>query len=152
MIAIIDYDIGNVAAVQNILTRLGHDSMITRNADEIRAASHIILPGTGSFDSCMGQLNASGLIGVLEARVQTGNVPLLGICVGAQMLGRGSAEGQLAGLGWLDMDICRLEVPAPLNVPHMSWAYVTRKQTSTRSPHLLARMRQSGSISCIAII
>ena len=129
MIAIIDYDIGNVAAVRNILTRLGHDSVITSNADDIRSASHIILPGTGSFDSCMTQLTASGLIPIIEKRIQGGNIPLLGICVGAQMLGRGSAEGQLAGLGWLDMDVCRLEVSSPLNVPHMSWAYVTAKQS-----------------------
>ena len=122
-----------MAAVRNILTRLGHDSVITSNADDIRSASHIILPGTGSFDSCMTQLTASGLVPVIEARIQGKNIPLLGICVGAQMLRRGSAEGQLSGLGWLKMDVCRLEVTPPLYLPHISCAYVTAKQ----SEHLL---------------
>ena len=81
----------------------------------------------------MTQLTASGLIPVIEARIQGKNIPLLGICVGAQMLRRGSAEGQLSGLGWLKMDVCRLDVTPPLYVPHINCAYVTAKQ----SEHLL---------------
>ena len=130
MIAIIDYDIGNVAAVRNILTRLGYNSVITSDAHEIDSADRIILPGTGSFDFCMANLSQSGLIPVLEQKALIDKVPLLGICVGAQLLGRGSEEGRLKGLSWLAMDVRRLQPPATFAVPHLGWAFVDGRQSS----------------------
>ncbi|MCR9195464.1 imidazole glycerol phosphate synthase subunit HisH [Oceaniradius stylonematis] len=121
MIAIIDYDIGNLAAVANMLRRVGHDSVITADSDEIAAADRIILPGNGHFNTCMRNIRASGLIPLIEERVLGGGVPLLGICVGAQMLGHGSEEGDEPGLGWFDMNVRRFPRIEGLRVPHMGW-------------------------------
>lgn len=125
MIAIIDYDIGNLAAVSNMLRRIGHDSMITADPEAIGAADRIILPGNGHFDTCMRNIVASGLVPLLERRVLKEGVPLLGICVGAQMLGNGSEEGVEKGLGWMDMEVCRFPNVEGLRVPHMGWNHVS---------------------------
>lgn len=128
MIAIIDYDIGNVAAVVNMLQRLGVPCCVTAKADEVVQAERIILPGNGSFDACMRNLRASGLVPVLEQQVLHRGVPLLGICVGAQMLGHGSEEGVESGLGWMDMRVERFPELPDLRVPHMGWNQVTAMQ------------------------
>lgn len=121
MIAIVDYDIGNLGAVANMLRRLGADCEITADAARIEAAERIILPGNGAFDACMQGLRASGLLPVLQRRVMGEGVPLLGICVGAQMLGHGSEEGREAGLGWMDLRVRRFPARPGLRVPHMGW-------------------------------
>lgn len=124
MIAIIDYDIGNIAAVANMLLRLGIRCTITAKPEEVEQAKRIILPGNGSFDACMQNLRSSGLIPVLERKVLEQGTPLLGICVGAQMLGSESAEGTESGLGWLDMKVRRFPDMPGLRVPHMGWNQV----------------------------
>ena len=121
MIAIIDYDIGNLGAVANMLHRIGVPAVITHNPAQIEEATHIVLPGNGAFDPCMRGLRATGLIPLLERRVLRERVPLLGICVGAQMLGRGSEEGVEPGLGWLDMQVKKFQLLPGLRVPHMGW-------------------------------
>jgi len=121
MIAIVDYDIGNIAAVSNMLMRLGIRSVVTSSAQEIEQAHKIILPGNGSFDACMKNLRESGLVPVLEEKVLRQKTPLLGICVGAQMLGAKSAEGEESGLGWLDMQVNKFPDMDGLRVPHMGW-------------------------------
>jgi glutamine amidotransferase len=124
VIAIIDYDIGNLGAVANMLQRLGAVCRITADPAQIAAADHIILPGNGAFDACMRNLRASGLVPLLEQRVLGDKVPLLGICVGAQMLGQGSEEGQEPGLGWLDLQVRRFPSLPDLRIPHMGWNQV----------------------------
>lgn len=124
MIAIIDYDIGNISAVANMLLRLGIRCTITAQPEEVEQAERIILPGNGSFDACMQNLRASGLIPTLERKVLEQGTPLLGICVGAQMLGTESAEGVERGLGWLDMRVRRFPDITGLRVPHMGWNQV----------------------------
>ena len=128
MIAIIDYDIGNITAVVNMLQRLGLPCRVTANADEVVQAERIILPGNGAFDACMLNFRASGLIPVLEQQVLQRGVPLLGICVGAQMLGTVSAEGVEPGLGWLNMRVARFPALANLRIPHMGWNRVAAAQ------------------------
>jgi glutamine amidotransferase len=125
MIAIVDYDVGNVGAVANMLKKLGHASVVTSNPSDIRNASHLILPGNGSFDACMTNLRDSGLIPLIEERVHRHGTPLLGICVGAQILGSGSMEGDQAGLSWIDMVSVRFSDELNLPVPNMGWAHVT---------------------------
>ncbi|MDG5499213.1 imidazole glycerol phosphate synthase subunit HisH [Marinobacter sp. BGYM27] len=129
MIAIVDYDIGNINAIANMLLRIGVRCTITSKEDELAKADKIILPGNGSFDACMKNLRESGLIPVLEDRVLKHQVPVLGICVGAQMLGIRSAEGNEDGLGWLDMDIKKFPDIAGLRVPHMGWNQVIVQKT-----------------------
>ena len=128
MIAIIDYDIGNLAAVANMLHRVGAQSQITDDPDIIAVADKIVLPGNGAFDACMRNLRATGLVELLERRVLVDKIPLLGICVGAQMLATQSEEGELAGLGWLDMRVRRFENRPGLPVPHMGWNQVAAVQ------------------------
>jgi glutamine amidotransferase len=135
MIAIIDYDIGNIKAVVNMLQRLGLPCKVTANAEEVEHAERIILPGNGSFDACMLNLRATGLVPVLEQQVLLRGVPLLGICVGAQMLGNISAEGVEAGLGWLKMRVERFPPLPDLRIPHMGWNRVLAAQAD----HPLAR-------------
>jgi glutamine amidotransferase len=126
MIAVVDYDVGNVGAIANMMRRLGHQCVITADEAVLERADRIILPGNGAFDACMRNLDRSGLRPALERRVLQERVPLLGICVGAQMLGHSSAEGQLRGLGWLDMRVERFPDSAALRVPHMGWNTVRR--------------------------
>ncbi len=121
MIAIIDYDIGNLGAVASMLHRLGVPCRITADAAEVAAAERLILPGNGAFDACMQGLRASGLLPLVERRVLEERTPLLGICVGAQMLGQGSEEGREPGLGWLAMRTRRFPALPGLRVPHMGW-------------------------------
>lgn len=128
MITIIDYNIGNIAAVTNMLQRLGHSCRVTAKVEEIEQAERIILPGNGAFDACMKNLRSSGLIPVLERQVLQRCVPLLGICVGAQMLGHGSAEGVEPGLGWIDMQVERFPTLPDLRIPHMGWNQVRISQ------------------------
>jgi glutamine amidotransferase len=135
MIAIIDYDIGNVTAVANMLQRLGIRCKITSKVDDVEQAEKIILPGNGSFDACVNNLRSSGLVPVLAQKVMEGDTPLLGICVGAQMLGTTSEEGSELGLGWIDMKVLKFPEKANLRVPHMGWNQVQ----ATGNSHYLTR-------------
>lgn len=128
VIAIIDYDVGNISAVANMLQRLGLQSVMTSDPAVVAEAERIILPGNGSFDTCMRNLRSTGLLPLLEQRVLAEEVPLLGICVGAQMLGKCSEEGSEPGLGWLDMTVHRFPEVAGFPVPHMGWCEVVRAQ------------------------
>ena len=133
MIVIVDYEIGNLAAITNMFNRLGVQSEITADPVKIENADKIVLPGNGAFDACMQNLRATGLIPLLNEKVLTRKTPLLGICVGAQMLGHGSEEGNEAGLGWLDIEVKRFPTLPDLRVPHMGWRHV--KNVSQGHPH-----------------
>ena len=124
MIVIVDYDIGNINAVANMLLRIGVHCKITADKDDLAQAERIILPGIGSFDACMINLRNSGLLPVLEDKVLVQQTPLLGICVGAQMLGNSSEEGKEPGLGWIDMNVLRFPDLPDFRVPHMGWNQV----------------------------
>jgi glutamine amidotransferase len=129
MIAIVDYDIGNLGAIANMLRRLGAACEITADPQRIAASSRIILPGNGAFDACLKNLRATGLVPLLERKVLAEGTPLLGICVGAQMLGRESEEGREVGLGWMDMRVRRFPEAPGFRVPHMGWNQVVARQT-----------------------
>lgn len=126
MIAVVDYEIGNLAAIANMLNRLGARCEITADPEKIKTAEKIILPGNGAFDACMQGLRATGLIPLLSQRVLDEKTPLLGICVGAQMLGHGSEEGSEAGLGWMDLEVKRFPDLPGLRIPHMGWCHVKK--------------------------
>ena len=128
MIAIIDYDIGNISAVSNMLHRLGIKSKITADKNDVERAEKIILPGNGAFDACIKKLQETGLIPVLEKKVLLEKTPLMGICVGAQLLGTESEEGHEKGLGWIKMKVKQFPPSLNIRVPHMGWNYVSRTQ------------------------
>ena len=123
MIRIVDYGLGNIRAIQNVYSRLNVEAALARSAADLADATRIILPGVGAFDHAMQLLNRSGMREPLDALVSDGRTPVLGICVGMQMLARSSSEGKEAGLGWLGSDVRAfkaLEIP-DLLLPHMGW-------------------------------
>lgn len=130
MIVIIDYDIGNLGAVANMFARMGVPCTITNDASLVSQAKGIVLPGNGSFDACMRNFNSSGLRSTVEQRVHQKGIPLLGICIGAQMLGHGSEEGASPGLGWIDMQVRRFPQFEKLPVPHMGWSSTVSRRPS----------------------
>jgi len=141
MITIIDYGAGNIKSIQNMLGKLGAESCISNTASEIKHADKLILPGVGHYDHGMKSLKNSGLIEVLNDKVQGEKVPLLGICLGAQLLGNGSEEGDESGLGWIDMEVVRFDdskMETHLKIPHMSWNTVIPQKDSILISNSLA--------------
>lgn len=124
MIAIVDYGMGNLGSIQNMFKRIGAAAQVTRDAAVLAGASKILLPGVGAFDSAMQRIADSGLREVLERKALHERVPTLGICLGMQLLTRGSDEGQLPGLGWIAATTRRFPSIAGLKVPHMGWNLV----------------------------
>ena len=122
MITIIDYDMGNLGSIRNMLKKLGFESEITADPARIRSASKLILPGVGAFDAGMEGLERSGLITVLNERAVGGSVPILGICLGMHLMTRRSQEGQRPGLDWVDAEAVRFECSSAIQrIPHMGW-------------------------------
>lgn len=125
MIHIVDYGLGNIGAFLTLYKRQDIPAVAVSTADELAQADHILLPGVGSFDHAMQLLNASGMRETLDHMVKEKQVPVLGVCVGMQILGDASDEGQDAGLGWIPGRIRDLGGRGPahqgLPLPHMGW-------------------------------
>lgn len=125
MIAIVDYGCGNLKSIKNMLDHAGIESAISGDAAALQSASRLILPGIGHFRFAMDSLRECGLVDVLNERVLKARVPILGICLGAQLLGRKSQEGNCAGLGWVPMDTIafdKAKMKHGEKIPHMGWA------------------------------
>lgn len=133
MITIIDYRMGNLGSVRNMFHRLGVAATVASDLDAVRAASRLMLPGVGHFSNGAAQFEASGLREVLEEKVIRSGTPLLGICVGHQLLGSGSEEGEGRGLGWIAGHCVRFSPRDGSKVPQMGWNYV---QPTRRHPVL----------------
>lgn len=121
MISIVDYGVGNLGSLVNIHKRMGLDVQIADSVKHIENSTHLILPGVGSFDAAMGKLNLSGLREALEKVVIEKKTPILGICLGMQMMTGGSEEGNLDGLGWIRGKAKRFKSSEHLKVPHVGW-------------------------------
>ena len=121
MIAIIDYDAGNIKSVAKALEKLGQEVVITRDEEQILAASKVVLPGVGAFGDAMKNLKEYGLVEVIHQVVEKG-IPFLGICLGLQLLFERSDESNgVEGLGILKGEICRIPDQEGLKIPHMGW-------------------------------
>ena len=134
MVAIVDYGLGNLRSVVGAVERLGHEAHIASAPSELEGASHLILPGVGAFRDGMANLRARGFVLALERHVQADSTPLLGICLGAQLLAHSSEEfGQHQGLGWIPADVKRIDSgPDHLRVPHVGWNEVRRTGVPSR--------------------
>ena len=122
MIAIIDYGVGNLFSLASSLRHLGLESAVTGDAAALAATDRLILPGVGAFDAAMSRITAvPGLREVLEYKALTEQVPILGVCLGMQLLTNRSEEGTLPGLGWIPAVTRRFPQQADLKVPHMGW-------------------------------
>lgn len=136
MIAIVDYGMGNLGSVQNMLRRLGFKSVVTSSVADIEQANKLILPGVGAFDHAMENLRRLNLISVLNQKVLNEKIPVLGICLGMQLMMERSDEGKLPGLGWVEGETIHFNFDfgspnGTLKFPHMGWNTIDRQQDST---------------------
>ena len=124
MITLIDYGVGNIFAFQNVYKRLDIPTKIAKTSSDLKNAEKLILPGVGAFDYAMDQLNASGMREILDELVLDQKIPVIGICVGMQMMGNRSDEGSAVGLKWIDADIIKFDeskIQQRTKLPHMGW-------------------------------
>jgi glutamine amidotransferase len=133
MITIVNYGVGNLASIKNMLKKAGFESELATDEKTIGKASKIILPGIGAFDHCMSEFNKSGLRNIVTKQVLEQKTPVLGICVGLQMLMEGSEEGTEQGLGWIAGRTVKFkkEKLGDLKIPHMGW---TNVQIAKKTP------------------
>ena len=133
MIAIVDYGMGNVGSILNMLRKIGAPACIASSGDALANADKIVLPGVGSFDAAMTRLAELDMIPLLNQKVLAEKTPVLGICLGMQLLTKSSEEGTLPGLGWLNARTVRFNFQASplLKVPHMGWNEVKPRSDET---------------------
>jgi len=126
MIAIIDYGLGNPGSILNMLHKLHFDAIITSDAYEIKGASHLIIPGVGSFDKGISNWNSLGLKDLVDYEVLHKHKPVLGICLGMQMMCIESEEGILSGLGWINAKVKKfIFIEKSFKIPHFGWEEIT---------------------------
>jgi glutamine amidotransferase len=132
MVTIIDYKTGNIGSIRNMLKKIGEESIITSQKDDIAAATKLILPGVGAFDTGMKNLKDLDLIDILDRKVLVDKVPVLGICLGMQLMSNKSEEGILPGLGWINAETMRFKFinTSEYKIPHMGWNFISLKKES----------------------
>jgi glutamine amidotransferase len=124
MIVIVDYGVGNLGSIKNMFKKAGFKAEPSSDPAVIRDADKLILPGVGAFDAAMRKFRETGLVSVVGEQVLEKKIPVLGLCVGLQLMSRGSEEGTETGLGWFDAETVRFKFDvehAHLKIPHMGW-------------------------------
>ncbi|WP_148624594.1 imidazole glycerol phosphate synthase subunit HisH [Aliarcobacter cryaerophilus] len=132
MITIVDYGMGNLGSIQNMFKYIGVEVEIQSDVDKIKNATKILLPGVGSFDTAMKRINEGDLKEVLNEKALKEQVPVLGICLGMQLLTNSSEEGSLSGLGWIDAKTMNFKdrIDKKYKIPHMGWNIVNKSNES----------------------
>ncbi len=118
---IVYYGMGNVLSIQNMLSHIGYDAKISSDVHEIKLADKLILPGVGAFDTGIKRINEHLIFDLLNEKVLHEKKPILGICLGLQLMCNKSEEGAEKGLGWIQADVVRFNKDANIRVPHMGW-------------------------------
>lgn len=129
MIVVIDYGMGNLGSIANMIKKVGYKSLISSDLEEIKKATKLILPGVGSFDNGMKNLQERGMVEILNQKVLVEKTPILGICLGMQLMTKSSEEGSLSGLRWIDAQTKRF-VSDTLKIPHMGWNIIKHQKNS----------------------
>lgn len=145
-IAIVDYDCGNLGSILNMFKRIGVPAYTTRDPKEIEKAQKILLPGVGAFDQCMNNLNKYGFTDILNHKALIEKIPILGICVGFQMMSHSSEEGKCPGLGWIDGNTVDMRKYAKntsnaSKFPHIGWNYL-----NVLKPHYLLQNKHEEAV------
>lgn len=131
MITIVDYKVGNLGSISNMLKRIGSNTTVTSDKSVIKKASKLILPGVGSFDTGMENLKKLDLIDTLNERILNEKIPVIGICLGMHLLTKGSEEGLHKGLGYIDAVTRKFSTSDnSYKIPHMGWNYIKQKKES----------------------
>lgn len=131
MITIVDYGMGNLGSVFNMFKKIGVASKITSDLEEIKSAEKLLLPGVGSFDKAMQKINTSGIKEILDQKVLIEQTPILGICLGMQLLTNSSEEGSEKGLGYINATAKKfIFQDKKMKVPHMGWNFVEKSTSS----------------------
>lgn len=132
MITIVDYGMGNLGSLSNMFKRIGIESEITSDHQKLLDAKKMLLPGVGAFDAAMERINEGGFREILDRKALEEKIPVLGICLGMQLLTNSSEEGKLPGLGWIPAKTTKFSFPkdSKLKVPHMGWNLVHEKNPS----------------------
>ena len=126
MIVIIDYDMGNIGSIMNMIKKAGGNAVCSSDTNVIKNAEKLILPGVGAFDKGMNNLKELGIIELLDKKVIEEKTPVLGICLGMQLMTKKSEEGELNGLGWINAETKRFVFnDKSLKIPHMGWDNIT---------------------------
>lgn len=128
MISIIDYGVGNLGSILNMIKKIGGSSRLVGTPEDVLSGDKFLLPGVGHFSEGMKNLKGSGLLPALEEVAIRRKNPILGICLGAQLLTRRSDEGDENGLAWLDVETLKIPASGNLKVPHMGWNFLNIKR------------------------
>jgi glutamine amidotransferase len=131
-VVIVDYGMGNLRSVKRKIIRFGVDAQVTNDPNVIKNASKLILPGVGHFAKGIENLKNSGIYNILNEKVLIERIPILGICLGMQIMAKNSQEGDSSGLGWFNADIVKFKVQNNLKykVPHIGWNNISKKKDS----------------------
>tara|TARA_B100000927_G_scaffold236323_1_gene196984 strand:+ start:555 stop:1169 length:615 start_codon:yes stop_codon:yes gene_type:complete len=130
MIVIVDYELGNPKSIKNMLKKIGYDSIISQSVEDIKNANFLILPGVGNFKKGMNNLKKLNIINSLNHQVLVNKIPVLGICLGMQLMTNFSEEGGVEGLGWVDAEVRKFSFKTNrLKIPHMCWNQVKLKKS-----------------------
>jgi glutamine amidotransferase len=140
MICIIDYGVGNIGSIQNMIKKIGYESVVSSDINIIKEADKLLLPGVGSFDHAIKKLKEYNLFELLNTEVMINKKPILGICLGMQIMTNGSDEGEEKGFGWIDAYVHKFK-SNDLKIPHMGWNLVNIEKEDTLSINLYEENR-----------
>jgi len=135
MVCIVDYGIGNIGSIKNMIKKIGYASVVSSDREVIQNADKLILSGVGSFDYAIEKLKELDLFDLLDYEVRVKKKPILGICLGMQLMTKGSDEGEKQGFAWIDAFVYRFEVDK-LKVPHMGWNLIDIEKNNQLSSNL----------------